>query len=67
MQIHHKYTKLSLILCVHALISYPWYCLHFSLSMNCQSDYGTIDGRIAGNRRPDIFQRSKILKISQSA
>ena len=30
------------------------------LSMNCHSDYDTIDDRIAGNRRPDpdIFQRS---------
>ena len=30
------------------------------LSMNCHSDYNTIDGRIAGNRRPysDIFQSS---------
>ena len=29
------------------------------LLMNCHSDYDTIDGRIAGNRRPypDIFQR----------
>ena len=30
------------------------------LSMNYHSDYNTIDGRIAGNRRPylDIFQKS---------
>ena len=30
------------------------------LLMNCHSDYDTIDGRIAGNRRPypDIFQFS---------
>ena len=35
-------------------------CSPILLSMNFHSDYNTIDGRIASNRRPypDIFQRS---------
>ena len=37
-----------------------FYIFSILLSMNCHSDYNTIDGRIAGSRRPypDIFQRS---------
>ena len=57
MQIHHKYTLLSLFLCAHALICVcgTFIFSPILLSMNCHSD-----GRSAGNRRPypDVFQRS---------
>ena len=59
MQIHHKYIY-YLFVCVHALICICGIFI-FSpilLSMNCHSDYDTIEGRNAGNRHPypDIFQ-----------
>ena len=52
--------------CVYMFLWY-FYFFPILLSMNCHSDYNTIDGRIAGNRRPypDIF--SKVHIISQSA
>ena len=54
---------ITFCLCVYALICVCGILFIFFpilLSMNCHSDYDTIDGRIAGNRRPypDIFQRS---------
>ena len=63
MQIHHKYILFYLLfVCEHALICTCGIFI-FSpilLSINCHSDYDTIDGRIAGNRDPypDIFQSS---------
>ena len=61
----HMYTLASihyylLFVYVHVLICICGIFI-FSLlllSMNCHSDYDTIDGRIAGNRHPypDIFQ-----------
>ena len=52
-----------LFVCVHALICIFGTFFIFSLillSMNCDLDFDTIDGRFTGNRRPypDIFQRS---------
>ena len=54
------------ISCIH----YAFICVCgtvyiFLVSINCHSDYNTIDGRIAGNRRP--YPDSKVHKISLSA
>ena len=50
-----------LFVCIHAFIYFcgTFYIFPILLSMNCHSDNNTIDGHIAGNRRPypDIFQR----------
>ena len=49
-QIHHKYL---LFVCVHAFIGIcgTFYIFPILLSPKCHSDYNTIDGRIAANRR----------------
>ena len=58
----HDY-HLFVCVCIYG----SFYIFPILLSMNCHSDYNTIDGRIARNRRPYHRYFSKVPKISQSA